>query len=324
MKNSKKNWYPLYTKGKLDTQSEDILKQIKEMNAVPLSSLTPNQARKHPFESSWIGSPLENVNVKDLRLSSPNDHIPLRVYTPDGTGPYPIIVFFHGGGFVLGTLDEFDPFCMYLATGASCVVVSVDYRLAPEHKFPAAIEDSVTAVDWIADHSKEFNGDPERISVVGDSAGANLATIVTINARDKGFPNIIYQVLICPWVDSSSFNTDSFRFFGNGLWLSKANICWYRNHYLEDLKQATHPFVSPVLIENLQNLPPALVITAEFDVLRDQGEIYAHLLQNASVPVQCTQYKGMLHDFVVLPGLFDQAKKAIEEISTTLIKVFNT
>jgi len=134
---------------------------------------------------------------------------------------------------------------------------------------------------------------------------------------------LVYQVLICPWVDASSFDTDSFSYFGNGLWLSKANMHWYRNHYIKNQEQAMHPFVSPLLAEDINGLPPTLIITAEFDVLRDQGEAYAHRLKEAGIPVKCTRYKGVLHDFPIFPGPFDQAKDAIYEISTALQIAFN-
>ncbi len=259
--------YPLYTQGKLDPQAEALLKQIAEAHTKPLSSLTPQQARECFLEDSWLGKLKEGIRIKNLNISSSGGLIPLRVYTPEGNQPYPILIFFHGGGFVLGTLDEFDPFCTFLASGASCVVVSVDYRLAPEHKHPAAVEDAVAAVSWIAANAKDIYGDPTRIAVAGDSAGGNLAAVSSIIFRDQGFPTLLYQVLICPWVDMSSCNTDSFRYFGNGLWLSTTSIHWYRDHYLQDQQQAITPFVSPLLVEDVDGLPPALVITAEFDIL---------------------------------------------------------
>jgi acetyl esterase len=246
----------------------------------------------------------------------------LRIYTPVGKQPYPVLIFFHGGGFVVGTLDEFDPFCTFMAAGASCVVASIDYRLAPEHKHPAAVEDAVTAMNWVTAHAQGFRCDPTRIAVAGDSAGGNLATVVSIIARNQGFPRLKFQVLICPWVDSSSFETNSFRYFGDGLWLPKANMDWYRSHYLQNQEQAIHPFVSPLLEDDLRGLPSALVITAEFDVLRDQGEAYAHRLEETGISVQCTRYRGVLHDFVIFPGLFDQAKAAIDEICTALQRAY--
>ncbi|UCE18515.1 MAG: alpha/beta hydrolase [Gemmatimonadota bacterium] len=222
----------------------------------------------------------------------------------------------------MGTLDEFDPFCTFLASGASCAVVSVDYRLAPEYKHPAAVEDAVTVVRWIFENAENIQGDPARIAIAGDSAGGNLAAVSSILARDQSFSSLIFQVLICPWLNLSSFATESYHYFGDGLWLSAANMKWYRNHYLQNKGQAMSPSVSPILADDLGGLPPAFVITAEFDVLRDEGEAYAHRLREKGIPVLCTRYEGMLHDFVILPGIFDRAQDAIDEICQALQVAF--
>lgn len=315
--------YPLYTEGKLDPKSEAILKQITESNIKPLSALTPQQARECFLEPSWLGTAREGVRIERMTVPSSSGGIPICIYTPAGNRPFPVVVFFHGGGFVLGALDEFHPFCTFLASGASCIVVSVGYRLAPEHKHPVAVEDAMAALRWVAANAKDIQGDLARMAVAGDSAGGNLAAVSAIIARAQGFPTLAYQVLICPWVDAFSFNTASYHYFGAGLWLSTANMIWYRNHYLQNQEQAKTVLVSPLLAEDLSGLPPALIITAEFDVLRDEGEAYANRLRAAEVPVQCTRYNGMLHDFVTLPGVFPRAKDAIDEICTSLHKTFN-
>jgi acetyl esterase len=317
-----KIFYPLYHGGKLDVQTIAVLKQISKANGAPLTSLTPEQARKDFLEKSWLGTPLKNVKSKNLIIEDSGNKVPIRIYTPEGKPPFPILIFFHGGGFVLGNLDEFDALCTFLANGASCVVVSVDYRLAPEYKHPAAVEDALTAVNWIAKNAGEIGGDETKVAVAGDSAGANLAVISSMLARDKSFPALIYQVLICPWLDLSSTNTDSYKYFGDGLWLSKANIYWYRNHYLENEDQAKSYLVSPMLAEKLNGLPPTLIIAAEYDVLRDEGKIFADRLSAKGIQVQYNCYNGMLHDFVTVPGLFDKAKDAINEICCALKKVF--
>lgn len=315
--------YPLYPQGKLDPQAEAILKQIIAAKAEPLASLTPQQAREQPLEGSWIGKPDSDVTTSNLKIPrGDGSTIPCRVYKPQGNPPYPMLVFFHGGGFVVGTLDEFNPFCTYLAAGASCIVVSVDYRLAPEHKHPAAVEDAVVALCWVVEHAADLAGDPTRVALAGDSAGANLAAVAAITARDQGFRSLVYQVLICPWLNSASFDTESFRYFGDGVWLSRASMEWYRKQYLQSEEQAKWYSVSPLLADDLSGLPPALIITAEFDVLRDEGEAYAQRLAQQGVSAQCTRYAGMLHDFVVLPGLFERAHNAINEICQTLQAAF--
>ncbi|HLP18290.1 MAG TPA: alpha/beta hydrolase [Bacteroidota bacterium] len=319
------SYYPSYPHGSLDPDSERMLDRICEAHAIPLASQTPEEARKEIHDQSETGTPNPNVGIVTIDIPGPARNIPLRVYTPSpkiAEENRPLLVFFHGGGFVLGTLDEFDPFCTFLAAGASCIVVSVDYRLAPEHKYPAAVDDAVAAVSWIAAHAEELHGDASRIAVIGDSAGANLAAVSSLVARDRGIAAIMHQVLICPWIDSSSFDTESFGFFGDGLWLSKKAMCWFRDHYLSSGDEAFDPFVSPLLANDLCGLPPALVITAEFDVLRDQGEAYARRLEAAGVPVTSTRYPGMLHDFVMYPGLFNLASDAIGEITSALVEAF--
>ena len=317
------NFYPLYPYGKLDIQSEAILRQIAESNEEPLSNLTPQQARETFFEKSWLGITDEKVIITNFHVEDSGIEIPLRVYTPHGKERYPVLLFFHGGGFVVGALDEFDALCTYMAEGAGCIVVSVGYRLAPENKYPAALHDALVALEWVGNNASNIKGDASRIAVAGDSAGANLAAVTSLIARDKALPKLLCQVLICPWVDLLSTDRDSYKYFGEGLWLSTANIYWYRNHYLNNIEEAKSYMVSPMQAENLSGLPPAIIIAAEYDVLRDEAKLYAERLAATSVPVKYSEYKGMLHDFVTLPGLFDRATEAINEINETLKFYFN-
>jgi acetyl esterase len=317
-----KSFYPLYKQGKLDPQCEALLRQIAAGNNPPLSTLTPRQARDDFLPKAWLGEPKKLSKIVQQDLPGPDGPIRVRIYTPEGRAPFPLLIFFHGGYFALGTLDEFEPLCTFLAGGAACMVISVDYRLAPEHKYPAAVEDAWAAVQWILVHAAEWQGDPKRIAVAGDSAGRNLAANVAMLARDRGLPPLIFQMLICPALDWSNFETDSFRFFGNGLWASKVSMLWSRDLYLQNPEQAFDPGVSPLLAKDLSGLASAHIITAEFDVLRDQGEAYAGRLKEAGVPVAYTCYRGMLHDFVTVPGLFDQAWKAIDEICGALKSAF--
>lgn len=317
-------FYSSYQKGRLHGESEDVLRAIIQSAQPPLVSLTPEQARGSFLEPSWLGECEGGVRIQDGSVPCLEGPIPFRIYSPGAPGPLPVLVFFHGGGFVLGALEEFDPFCTFLAKGASCLVVSVGYRLAPEAKHPAAVEDAWEALRWIAMHAAELGGDPGRIAVIGDSAGGNLAAVVSLLARDEGLPRLALQVLICPWVDLSrvSESSDSFRFFGDGPWLSAANIRWYRDHYLRSQEQGEHWLVSPLLAPDLGDLPPALVITAEFDVLADQGQAYARRLEDAGVAVTLSVYAGMLHDFVVLPGKFTEGWNAIGQIVDVLRHAF--
>jgi acetyl esterase len=309
-------FYPTYGKGKLHPEAEAVLAEIAASGSKPLSALSPEEARASFLDPSWLGETPSGIAIHNL-----HGPVPLRAYTPVGPVPRPVLLFFHGGGFVLGTLDEFDPFCMALAQGAECLVVSVDYRLAPEHRFPAAPEDAMAALQWVATHAEALGGDPARIAVIGDSAGANLAAGVSRLARDAGFPRIIFQVLLCPWVDltDEAETSDSFHHFGEGLWLSRANIRWFRGHYTDKPEQ---PLASPLKAERFEGLPPALVLAAEFDVLADQGRDYARKLEEAGVPVLFRENPGMLHDFVVLPGRFGAAREAINLITDALRTAF--
>jgi acetyl esterase len=269
-----------------------------------------------------IGDPEVVANVENFKIPGPAGRIPIRVYTPEGRGPFPILVYFHGGWWVFWDIDVTDNACRSLANGASCVVVSVDYRLAPEHKHPAAVEDAYAATKWVATNADRTQADPTRIAVGGDSAGGNLAAAVSLVARDRGGPPLAHQLLICPIADASSFDTDSYRYFGEGLVSPKALGQWAVDHYLSEKGQAGHPLVSPLLAEDLRELPPALVITAEFDTLRDEAEAYASRLREAGGVVTCTRYDGMIHDFPVFAAVFDQAKDAIDEAATALRGAF--
>lgn len=201
-------------------------------------------------------------------------------------------------------------------------MVSVDYRLAPEHKFPAALEDAYAATHWVAQTAHRINGDPGRIAVGGDSAGGNLAAVVSLMARDKGGPTLVYQVLVYPVTNLSSFDTDSYREHGEGYILTRENMEYYRNHYLGREEDGQNPYASPLLAEDLRDLPPALVITAEFDVLTDEAKAYAKRLRGAGVPVEYSCYDGMIHPFFSLAGAVDRAREAMDEATAALRSVF--
>ncbi len=314
------------TKGELDPQIVALLKDIEKQGSPPITTLTPEQARelRHPVFIKLGGPPEAVANVENLRIPGPAGEIPIRVYTPKGEGPFPILVFFHGGGWVIGNLDTHDSICRSLANGAGCVVVSVDYRLAPEHKFPAAAEDAYSATRWVAANTDRLDGDPARISVGGDSAGGNLAAVVSLMARDKGGPALIYQLLIYPTTNLSSFDTKSFSEHGERYILTKASMAYYRDHYIGGKEDAENPYASPLLAKDLKGLPPALVITAEFDVLTDESKAYAERLVEAGVPVTYTCYEGMIHPFFSFPAVVDCAKEAMTETTAVLRSVFGT
>jgi len=312
-------------KAQLDPQAEAILQNMAQMNVPPFHTLTPAGAREVMGTMAALSSgPQVAANVENLTIPGPAGQIPVRIYTPSGDGPFPVLVFFHGGGWVLCDLDTHDNLCRSLSNRACCIVVSVGYRLAPEHKFPAAVEDAYAATQWVAHNAHRINGDPARIAVGGDSAGGNLAAVVAIMARDRNGPRLIYQLLMYPVTDVASADTDSHRDYAEGYFLNRADGTWFCYNYLNSEDDRFNPLVSPLLTPDLSRLPPALVITAEFDVLRDEGEAYAKRLKKAGVSAKYTRYKGMIHGFLSMDGLLDQAKNGIAEASAALREAFLT
>jgi acetyl esterase len=240
----------------------------------------------------------------------------VRVYTPEGEAPFPIVVFFHGGGWVVGTLDTYDPLCRALAAATPAVVVSVDYRLAPEHRWPAAVEDAYAATEWASRNAAALGGAQHRLAVAGDSAGGNLAAVVALGARDRGGPAIAFQLLVCPALDVAG-DTGSWREFAEGLDLTAAGMRWYWDHYLGGADGAA-PDASPLRAAFVGGLPPALVIGAEYDILRDEGEAYAARLAEAGVDATASRHAGVVHGFVRWRAVTGAAEDALQEAAAAL------
>jgi acetyl esterase len=309
----------------LDPRVEAWLRQIEQQDVPSLETLTPMQVREAADAAAreLCGTPEAIANIENLTIPSPAGQIPVRIYMPQGNGPFPILAYFHGGGWVFCNLDTHDNVCRSLANGAGCVVVSVDYRLAPEHRFPAAMEDAYAATQWGADNAVRINGDPARIAVGGDSSGGNLAAGVSLMAKDQKRPSLMYQLLVNPATNLASLGTDSYCEFAEGYGLRKAEIEWYRDHYLESEEDWRHPYASPLLADDLNGLPPAFVITSEFDVLRDEGEAYAHRLKQARVPVTCIRCRGMIHFGFHWAVATDIARDAIDKAAAALRSAFS-
>jgi acetyl esterase len=305
---------------KLDPAVRQLLEAAEAAGNPPLESFSPEEARKLAIESlKAVGGTLEPVrSIENLRIPGPDCEIPIRVYTPDAAAPCPALVYFHGGGWVVCDLDTHDVVCTAIAHRAGAVVVAVDYRLAPEHKFPAAVIDSYAATAWVASNAAKLGIDPKRISVGGDSAGGNLAAVVSLKSRDEDGPAIAFQVMVYPVTDLSSFATPSYREFGENHYLTKSEMEWFRGHYLRSMEDARDPHASPLLALDLSELPPALIITAECDPLRDEGEAYAKRLEYDGVPVTCTCYSGMIHPFFSLSGAIPQAFEAIQQVANAV------
>ena len=245
------------------------------------------------------GDPEPVHQVLDLRMPATGGPLPLRLYRPAGTAArQPALVYFFGGGWTLGQIDTCDGICRTLANAVGCVVIAVGYRLAPEHKFPGAVNDCHEAVSWIAEHAEELGVDPERLAVGGDSAGGNLAAAVTLLARRDG-PPLAAQLLVYP---NTCFGADtpSIRQNDDPSMFNRRSVDWYWGHYLSSPDDGKNPLASPLLAEDHSGLPAALVITAEYDPLRDEGEQYAHRLREAGVPTELRRYDGMMHGFFLM------------------------
>ena len=298
-----------------------ILEQMGEAGAPPMSTLTPEEARVGTDVSLLAGIPEAVASVEERLIPGPAGDIPVRIYTPEGQGPFPAILYYHGGGWVIGNLDVVDVPCRLLANRTGCVVVSVDYRLAPEHPFPAPAEDAYAAVEWVAEHGETIHVDTSKLAVAGDSAGGNLAAAVCLMAKDRGGPKISYQILFYP-VTEHSFETPSYQENADGYFLTKESMVWFWNHYLQQEEDGKNPYASPLLAEDVSGLPPALVVTAEYDPLRDEGEAYAKKLLDAGVGVTLKRYEGLIHGFVWMSGALPQGVEAIELAAEELEGIF--
>ena len=284
--------------------------------------LSPKDARQLFRETRPATTPTPPTigMVRDLTADGPLGPIPLRVYRPAGvppSTPLAVLVFFHGGGWVIGDLETHDVLCRQLTAGSGISVVSVDYRLAPEHKFPAAVDDAWTATRWVVAHAGELAVDANRLAVGGDSAGGNLAAVVALLARDQAAPAIVLQVLIYPVTDLMS-ETRSYRDFAEGYLLTREGMRWFIAHYLTAEVEAGDWRASPNRARSLAELPPALIVTAGFDPLRDEGQAYAERLRDAGVRVDSVCYGGMIHGFLPMGRLIDTAGRAISLIAASL------
>ncbi|MBL8797077.1 MAG: alpha/beta hydrolase [Planctomycetia bacterium] len=301
-----------------------IRAELDAVKAVPISQQTPAEARagfeKRVASTPKLADPVAKVDNRTI--PSPGGKLPVRVYTPNGKGPFSVVVYYHGGGWVLGSLDTHDDLCRSLCSRAGVLVVSVDYRLAPEHKFPAAVEDSHAALKWCAENAGEIGGDGKRLATAGDSAGGNLAAATALYARDKGGPKLAAQVLIYP-VLNHHFDTTSYYQFATGYGLTRDAMLYYWKTYLPRPEEATNLYASPLQAKDLKGLPPALVLTAQYDVLRDEGEAYAVRLKSAGVPVRATRYLGMNHGFIRSGATLEPAKHGLQEIADSLKKAFD-
>jgi acetyl esterase len=283
----------------LDPDARAVIERM--VTELPPDPLPPEEMRAM-FAAAWpVPSSVEPVGrIYERTIPGPGGDLRVRVYEPaSGAGPFPGLVWFHGGGWVIGSLDENEATCRALCRQAGCVVMSVDYRLAPEYRFPAAAEDAYAAVHWIAGHGAEIGVDGSRLAVAGESSGGNLAAVTALMARDRGGPPLVLQLLASP-VTAPPGDRKSYVEYADGYFLSRGSMEWFFQLYPRDADDLRNPYLAPLLAEDLSGLPPALVMTAEYDVLRDEGEEYAHRLLDAGVPCELVRYPGQIHGFFAL------------------------
>jgi acetyl esterase len=307
----------------LDPDASAVFKAFQEAGRPPYETVTPAEARELYLKGRLVTNPEppELKSVRSLAIPAPHGSIAARMYTPlklrEAKGLAPCLVFFHGGGWVIGDLDSHDVVCRKLADEAQLIVVAVDYRLAPEHKFPAAVEDAITATKWIASNARQFGLDAARLSVGGDSAGGNLAAVVAIAARDGNGPPISGQVLIYPAIDFA-MSHGSHSEPETSILLTHSVIRWFRDHYLTGAADVHDWRASPARASSLIGLPPAYVLTAGADPLRDEGDEYAERLKQAGVAVTYRHFPGQFHGFFTMGKLLQQANVAVTEIGAWL------
>ena len=308
----------------LDPQAKAVLDQFASMGGQQLHEMSVAQARELILGMvALAGEPESIARVENRTVPGSAGEIPVRIYTPVGTAPFPVLVYFHGGGWVIGNLDTHDGICRSLANRVGCLVVSVDYRLAPEHTFPAAPEDCYAATRWLAEHAGSLGGDKGRIAVGGDSAGGNLAAVVALMARDRGGPKLAFQLLVYPATDTD-FETRSYRENSEGYFLTRADMVWFWNHYAPRDEDRRNPYAAPLRAASLRGLPPALVITAEFDPLCDDGNAYAARLREDGVPVRLSQQDGLIHGFFQMGAVIDRGRASVDEASRAVKDAFAT
>jgi acetyl esterase len=302
----------------VDPKIADLLAEAEKIDPRPLEALSVAEARARggSVNAAPALAPEAVAEVRDV-LADTRPPIPVRIYRPRSGKTLPLLVYFHGGGWVVGSVAISDPFCRALANASGCAVMSVEYRLAPEDRYPAAANDAYAATRWSAEHAADLAVDASRIAVGGSSAGGNLAAVVTLMARERGAPPIAFQLLHVPVTDHD-FGTPSYRTNGRGFGLTRAGMQWFWDHYAPDAKLRDEPYASPLRAKDLSGLPPAHVVTAECDPLRDEGKAYAARLLQSGVPTTYVEYPGMVHGFTSMAMLVPTGRTAIDDMGAAL------
>jgi acetyl esterase len=308
----------------LDPLVKQYLDQLARTIGPSMETLSPQEARQQMLAATaMLGPPDPIAHVENRKIRGPAGELPIRIYRPDRAGPMPCMVFFHGGGWVVGSISTHDALCRQLANAVGMVVVSVEYRLAPENKYPAAFNDCYAATSWVAENARELGIDAKRLAVGGDSAGGNLAAAVALAARDKKAPHLAYQLLYYPVLDAN-FETRSYLDNANNYMLTREQMIWFWQQYVPHDAEREQSYAAPLRAKDLKGLPPALIITAEYDPLRDEGEEYARRLKEAGVETRLIRYDGLIHGFARRMKLWPKAQAAQDEIAGILRKALGT
>ena len=308
----------------LDPQARAFLDRLAAAALPPGERLTVAQARTQMEVSTrFLGRPPRVSRVEDRKIPGPDGDIPVRVVTPvePGEGPLPVVVFCHGGGWVLGDLASHEGLCRALSNASGAIVASVGYRLAPEHPFPAAAEDAYAAFAWFAENAAGVGGDAARVAVCGDSAGGNLAAAVALMARDRGGPAPTLQVLAYPVLGFDPDNA-TYRRFAEGYYLTRGEMIWFWDQYVPNVADRSHPYASPLAASDLKGLAPAMILWAGCDVLREEAEQYAARLREEGVHVVAAAYPGMIHGFLRRYPFFDEGRRALNDVASELRRSF--
>lgn len=315
---------------KAEPHMQKVLDALASLGGKPIETLTPEEARKQPSPADAVKKvltdmkkstePATGVTVKEMMIAGPLGNFPILVYTPEGPGPFPVMVYYHGGGFVIADTKTYDASPRALAKMANAVMVAVDYHQAPEHKFPAAPNDAYAAYEWTIAHAKAINVDPTRVAVGGESAGGNLATVVSMMARDKKAQMPLHQLLVYPVV-SGDMSRPSYVTNADAKPLNKPMMAWFFKHYGAD---AANPYAVPIKAASLKGLPPATIIAAEIDPLLSEGKAYADKLKQDGVAVTYKEYTGVTHEFFGMGAVVPKAKEAEQFAADQLKKAFAT
>jgi acetyl esterase len=310
----------------LHPQAQALLRLIEEKGIPPMHTLTPEQAREYYLVRRAVTQPdpPEVAVSRDLAATGPGGDIPLRLFRPLGSSPQqvlPVLVYYHGGGWVIGNRDSHDVLCRQLANASGCAIVSVDYRMGPEHRFPAAVDDAVAAARWVHANASSLQLDPSRLAVGGDSAGGNLAAVVALAARESGGLPIVFQLLIYPATDQRR-NAPSHTTNGQGYLLTSDTIDWFHDHYIDDPKHDLDWRASPLLHPDLSKLPPAFVLIAGYDPLRDEGAAYAQKLTEAGTRAALVNFERQIHGFITMGRVIDEADVAVQLCASQLREAF--